>query len=161
MASKAQITNKRVAELTDVSQTTASLVFSYVDSTNISADTRQRVLETANAVGYVPHVSACAPARGRSTNIGVVLVHSHEQVFINEYIPHVITGLSKVAREADIKHGWIAGKMLIGLINNKPLEQNHILLKTESKIRDSRGFRLWSANNGVKRPANCVKDKGL
>jgi LacI family transcriptional regulator len=50
-------------------------------------------------------------------------------------------------REPDIDHGWLAGNMLMDLINNRPLEQNHIVLKTEMKIRDSCGFRLLSNGN--------------
>ena len=102
MARKAQVTSRRVAELAGVSQTTVSFVLNNVDSANISEETRQRVLEAARAIGYVPDVAARALARGKSTNIGLVLVQTHEQVFIDEYIPHIITGLSKVTR----KHGY-------------------------------------------------------
>jgi DNA-binding LacI/PurR family transcriptional regulator len=99
MSRKVQVTSKRVAELAGVSQATVSLVFNNVDHANISEETRQRVLEAARSVGYVPDVLARALARGRSTNIGLVLVQPHEQVFIDEYIPHIITGLSQVAHD--------------------------------------------------------------
>src|SRR5258706_4264272 len=98
MVRKTQITSRRVAELAGVSQTTVSFVLNNVDSANISEETRQRVLKAARTIGYVPDVSARALARGRSTNIGLVLAQPHEQVFIDEYIPNIITGLSKVTQ---------------------------------------------------------------
>jgi len=111
MARKSQITSKRVAELAGVSQTTVSFVLNNVDSANISEDTKQRVLEVAQAIGYVPDVSARSLARGTSTNIGLVLAQAHEQVFIDEYIPNIITGLSKVTR----MYGF---RILIELLEN-------------------------------------------
>src|SRR6185436_8430741 len=96
MKNKRKATSKLVAELAGVSQTTVSFVLNNVDSANISEETKQRVLEAARAVGYVPDVAARTLARGRSANIGLVIAQPHEQVFIDEYIPNIITGLSKV-----------------------------------------------------------------
>ncbi len=98
MARKSQTTSRQVAELAGVSQTTVSFVLNNVDSANISEDTKQRVLDVAQAIGYVPDVSARTLARGKSTNIGLVLAQAHEQVFIDEFIPNIINGLSKVTR---------------------------------------------------------------
>lgn len=92
-----------------VSQTTVSFVLNNVESANISEETKQRVLEAARSIGYVPDVMARALARGKSTNIGLVLAQVHEQVFIDEYIPTVITGLTKVTRQ----HGY---RILVELI---------------------------------------------
>src|SRR5258707_14161133 len=97
-----RVTSRRVAELAGVSQTTVSFVLNNVDSANISEETSQRVLDAARSIGYVPDVSARALARGRSMNIGLVLGQPHEQIFLDEYIPNIITGLSKVTR----KHGY-------------------------------------------------------
>ncbi len=111
MARKSQVTSRRVAELAGVSQTTVSFVLNNVHSANISEETRQRVLEAARSIGYVPDVSARALARGRSTNIGLVLAQPHAQVFIDEYIPGIITGLSKVTQE----HGY---RILVELVED-------------------------------------------
>src|SRR5260221_13135861 len=94
-----RVTSRRVAELAGVSQTTVSFVLNNVDSANISEETRQRVLDAARSIGYVPDVSARALARGKSQNIGLVIAQPHKQVFIDEYIPNIITGLSNVTRE--------------------------------------------------------------
>ena len=109
MPRKGKVTSRRVAELAGVSQTTVSFVLNNVDSANISKETSQRVLEAARAIGYVPDVSARTLARGKSPNIGLVLAQPHEQVFIDEYIPSVITGLSQLTRQ----HGY---RILVELV---------------------------------------------
>src|SRR5262249_46816709 len=92
--------SRRVAELAGVSQTTVSFVLNNVDSANISEETRRRVLEAARSIGYVPDSAARTLARGESKNIGLVLLQPHEQVFIDEYLPRVITGLSQITRQS-------------------------------------------------------------
>ncbi len=106
-----RVTSRRVAELAGVSQTTVSFVLNNVDSANISEETRQRVLEAARSIGYVPDASARTLARGRSTNIGLILLQPHEQVFIDEYMPRIITGLSQITRQ----HGY---RILVELIED-------------------------------------------
>ena len=108
---KVRVTSRRVAELAGVSQTTVSFVLNNVNSANISKDTRQRVLEAARSIGYVPDASARTLARGRSTNIGLILVQPHEQVFIDEYMPRIITGLSQITRQ----HGY---RILVELVED-------------------------------------------
>jgi len=100
MASKRKVTSKRVAELAGVSQTTVSFVLNNVDRANISEETRRRVHEAAETLGYVPDMAARALARGRSANIGLVLVQPHKQIFADSYIPNVIAGLSQVVKKA-------------------------------------------------------------
>jgi DNA-binding LacI/PurR family transcriptional regulator len=160
MSRRVKVTSRRVAELAGVSQTTVSFVLNNVDGVNISEETRQRVLEAARAIGYVPDVSARALARGRSTNIGLVLVQPHEQVFIDEYIPSVITGLSKVTR----KHGYrilvemvedgsppntylnlIRGKEVAGMIINFDVPSEHDVQELVASVAE--GFPIVSLNH--------------
>jgi LacI family transcriptional regulator len=159
MARKVKVTSRRVAELAGVSQTTVSFVLNNVDGANISEETRQRVLEAARAVGYVPDVSARTLARGKSTNIGLILVQPHEQIFIDEYIPSVITGLSKVTR----KNGYrilvemvedgnlpntylnlIRGKEVAGIIINYDLPSHETLQELIASV--SEGLPIVSLN---------------
>src|SRR5262245_34677032 len=111
MPPKGKVTSKRVAELAGVSQTTVSFVLNNVDSANISEETIQRVWEAARSIGYVHDASARTLARGKSNNIGLVIVQPHEQVFIDECVPQIITGLSKVTR----KHGY---RILLELVEH-------------------------------------------
>lgn len=95
-------TSKQVAERAGVSQTTVSFVLNNVQDANISEETRERVLKAARELDYTPDSSARSLARGRSDNIALVLVQPHRQVFIDEYIPRVLTGVSEVTR----RHGF-------------------------------------------------------
>lgn len=95
-----RVTSRQVAKKAGVSQTTVSFVLNGLAATNnISDETAQRVADAAQELGYVPNVAARSLARGRSNNIGLVLAQQHEQVFIDEYIPNIITGLSRITKE--------------------------------------------------------------
>lgn len=68
-------TIKDVAAEADVSISTVSLVLN--DKGNVSADTRERVLATAERLGYVPKPSARHLATQKTGNIGLVLRDDH------------------------------------------------------------------------------------
>ena len=57
-----RITSQDVADLAGVSRTTVSFVLNNVQRFNISTETRKKVLEAAEALGYVPLASAQALA---------------------------------------------------------------------------------------------------
>lgn len=59
-----------IAERADVSTATVSRVFN--DDAGVSEETRQRVLETADALHYQPHASAQNLARQCTNQIAVV-----------------------------------------------------------------------------------------
>jgi DNA-binding LacI/PurR family transcriptional regulator len=99
LASKSKVTSRRVAELAGVSQTTVSFVMNDIEGANISEETKRRVQEAAQSLGYVPDVAARALARGRSANVALVLLQPHSQVFTDEYISNIITGLSLVTKK--------------------------------------------------------------
>jgi len=90
---KKVVTAQQVAKHAGVSPTTVSFVMNNVESANISEATRQRVLDSADTLGYVPHALAKSLAKGRSDNIGLFLVQPHEQIFADPYIPNIITGI--------------------------------------------------------------------
>lgn len=97
-----RVTSKQVAERAGVSQTTVSFVLNNVTDANISEETKERVLRVAHELNYIPDVAARSLARGRSDNIALILAQPHRQVFIDEYIPRVLTGISEVTRA----HGY-------------------------------------------------------
>ena len=96
---KRRVTSRQVAKKAGVSQTTVSFVLNNVESANISQDTRDRVLQAMRDLNYVPDVAARSLAKGHTMNVGLVLVQPHNQVFIDEYIPNILTGLSQVTRQ--------------------------------------------------------------
>ncbi|MEU6225620.1 LacI family DNA-binding transcriptional regulator [Streptomyces sp. NPDC047042] len=61
-----RVTSKDVAREAGVSQTTVSFVLNGKDEHGLSAETRRRVLETANRLGYVPSGAGRALRKGRS-----------------------------------------------------------------------------------------------
>lgn len=75
-----RITSLDVARKAGVSRTTVSFVLNNVTGMQISDETRQRVLEAARDLGYVPDAAAQALASGRSKTIGLLLARR----------PHVI-----------------------------------------------------------------------
>lgn len=93
-----RVTSKQVAQLAGVSQTTVSFVLNNVDGANISEETRQRVLQAAKKLNYIPDRAAQSLALGRSNNLGLVLLQPHYQVFRDPFIPNIITGMSGVVR---------------------------------------------------------------
>ncbi len=99
---KRRITQKHIAELAGVSQTLVSLALNASYDVTLSEETRQRVLDVAAEMGYVPQAAAKSLVQGRSNNIGLVLIQPHYQVFRDPFIPNIITGLSDVVRS----HGF-------------------------------------------------------
>ena len=98
-----RITSKQVAELAGVSQTTVSFVLNNVVDANISDETKERVLNAVRELNYTPHAGARTLARGRSDTIALVLQQPHRQVFIDEYLPRVLTGITEVTQRAGFR----------------------------------------------------------
>lgn len=77
------ITSHDVARLAGVSQPTVSRALR--DSDKVSARTKQRVREAAEALGYSPSAIGRALSTGRSTRVGLVVTD-----LVNEFYPYVI-----------------------------------------------------------------------
>ena len=97
-----RVTSQQVADRAGVSRTTVSFVLNEVDNVNIPEDTRQRVLDAARELQYVPATAARALVKGQTQTIALVLFRAHEQVFTDPYIPNIISGFDLVAQ----KHGY-------------------------------------------------------
>ncbi len=95
---KHTVTQKQIAKRAGVSQTLVSLALNNSYDVALSEETRQRVLDVASEMGYVPQAAARSLAQGHTNTIGLVLVRPHHQVFRDPYIPNVITGLVEVLR---------------------------------------------------------------
>lgn len=124
---KQTITSQQVADYVGVSRTTVSLVLNNVGSASISETTRQRVLQAARELGYVPDEAARTLARGHSRNLGVFIYQASEQVFFDPYVPSILTGISQVARA----HGYRilvenvesieAGEVIVQMLRSKEI----------------------------------------
>lgn len=111
MPESTNITARQVAARAKVSQTTVSFVLNNVQSANISEETRQRVLSVAAELGYVPDAAARSLARGRSSNIGLVLIRPHQQVLGDTFITNIITGLNQAIHDKGFR-------ILIEIVND-------------------------------------------
>ena len=113
---KSQVTAQEVAKRAGVSPTTVSFVMNDIKSANISKATRQRVIDAADELAYVPRAAARSLAQGRSNNLGLVLIKPHEAVFNDPYMPHVIKGISLVTHQ----HGF---RILVEMVEDSTHSQ--------------------------------------
>jgi DNA-binding LacI/PurR family transcriptional regulator len=98
MASK-RVTSQDVANLAGVSRTTVSFVLNDVKGLNITAETRQKVRDAAENLGYFPDASAQALASRRTKAIGLVMSRSPHHIASDMFLPQIIGGLVDVVKE--------------------------------------------------------------
>lgn len=87
-------TIRDVAEEADVSATTVSRVFNHDHLVN--PETRERVLQVAQRMGYSPNVTARSLSNGRTRSVGVILPAPH-----GEFFSELIRGLDEAVQESD------------------------------------------------------------
>lgn len=79
-----------VANLAGVSRTTVSFILNNQPNANIPDITRQKVLQAAQELNYIPNVQALNLARGRTMMVALVVRQTSEQhsadVFLGEFI---------------------------------------------------------------------------
>jgi DNA-binding LacI/PurR family transcriptional regulator len=88
------VTAKHVAEAAGVSRTAVSFAFN--DPVRISADTRQRILEVAQELGYAPDPVARMLVHGQTRTLGLLLPQDIPQVMQNPYYSQFLIGLGQV-----------------------------------------------------------------
>lgn len=77
----------------DLGISPATVSYALNDKPGVSAATRERVLEHARAVGWTPHSGAQALRRGRSGNIGLVLVRDPQELAREPFYSAVTAGI--------------------------------------------------------------------
>ncbi len=92
-----RVTSRDVAEQAGVSRSTVSLILNNTPGINIPAETRLRVIRTAQELGYTPNAAARSLATSQSHLLGFVLCQSTEQVFADAFLPQVILGVNSAA----------------------------------------------------------------
>lgn len=93
------VLSQDVADLADVSRTTVSLVLNNVEGVNISPATRQRVLDAADLLGYVPNATAQALATQRAQAIGLIMTRSPDHIASDNFLPQILGGLLTVIKK--------------------------------------------------------------
>lgn len=97
-----RITSQDVANLAGVSRTTVSLVLNDVQGIKISPPTRQKVIEAARQLGYVPDAAAQALVSRRSQIIGLILTRSAHHIASDSFITQILDGLFDVIHEHEL-----------------------------------------------------------
>lgn len=77
----------------DLGISAATVSYALNGKPGVSAAMRERVLEHARAVGWTPHSGAQALRRGRSGNIGLVLVRDPEEISREPFYSAVTAGI--------------------------------------------------------------------
>lgn len=113
----------------DLGISPATVSYALNDKPGVSAAMRDRVLEHAREVGWTPHSGAQALRRGRSGNIGLVLVRDPEEVSREPFYSAVTAGIES----ATSAHGY---ELLIRFVQGGADAENDV-------------FRTWAHQRRV------------
>lgn len=122
-----RVTSQHVAERAGVSRTTVSFVLNNVEGAQISAETRQRVLQAAKDLGYVPDAAAQSLASGKSRTIGLVLARPSKQIAADMYLTQVLDSLFSKLH----KHGI---RLMLEILDDQQSQQSYLELIRSKRI---------------------------
>ena len=122
-----RITSHDVAKRAGVSRTTVSFVLNDVQGVQISQATRQRVLQAASELGYVPDAAAKALASRRAQIIGLVLTRSPHHIASDAYITQMLDELIEVVH----RHGM---RMMIEIVEPQHQKKAYLNLVRAKSI---------------------------
>ena len=95
-----RVTIKDIARETGYSKTTVSFAFN--DPDQIAASTRDKILETATRLGYVPDPVARSLSRRTMGTIGLLLPQTIQFALHNPYMVDLISGIGEACDESDL-----------------------------------------------------------
>lgn len=90
-----------VAKKAGVSRTAVSFVLNNVPNANIAEPTRERILQAAHDLDYIPNVQALNLARGRTMMIALVVRQTSEQMSADLFMGEFIRGAMRVIEAED------------------------------------------------------------
>ena len=103
LLSQKQITSHDVATQAGVSRTTVSYVLNKVAHANISEATRQRVLDAAAALDYVPNAAAQRLAGQHSQIVGLVFPRTDHHLSTHLFLLQVMEGLMEAVEQHGLR----------------------------------------------------------
>lgn len=98
-----RITSQDVADLAGVSRTTVSLVLNDVEGIHITPETRKKVRDAAEQLGYIPNATAQALASRRARAIGLVMTRSPHHIASDTFLPQILGGLLDVVKQHKLR----------------------------------------------------------
>ena len=123
----------------------ATVSYALNDKPGVSAAMRDRVLEHARTVGWTPHSGAQALRRGRSGNIGLVLVRDPEEISREPFYSAVTAGIES----ATSAHGY---ELMLRFVRGGEDEEVDVF-RTWAHQRRVDGVALMDLAEGDHRPA--------
>jgi LacI family transcriptional regulator len=103
MLASRRVTSQDVARRAGVSRTTVSLVLNEVRGVQISEQTRQRVLQAAKELGYVPEAAARALASRRSQIIGLIITRSPHHIASDAFLTQILNALVETVHQKSMR----------------------------------------------------------
>ncbi len=158
-----RVTSKDVAEKVGVSRTTVSLILNNVKGIQFSPDTRQKVIEAANELGYVPDAAAQALVSRRTKAIGLVLTRTQHHISTDAFLPKIISGLLTTAKKQNLR-------ILIDWVETEHQEQAYFELAHAKRIDgmilstprlDDKAFSLLESADMPTVLMGCVRGSSL
>lgn len=122
-----RVTSRDVAERAGVSRTTVSFVLNNVEGAQISPETRLRVLQAADDLGYVPDAVAQSLASGKSRTIGLALARPSKQISADLYLTQVLDGLFNKLH----KNGM---RLMVEILDDQLSQQSYLELIRSKRI---------------------------
>ena len=96
----AKVTIRDIAKKVGVSTTAVSFAFN--DPDRLSPSTVERILETAERLGYAPDPVARSMTTGRTGTLGVLLPNPYPEIFPNPFLSEFLEGVGEVCYKADL-----------------------------------------------------------
>ena len=94
-----RVTSQNVADLAGVSRTTVSFILNDVKGVNITAETRRKVMDAVETLGYVPNASAQALASRKAKAIGLIMTRRPQYIASDPFLPQILSGLLEVIKQ--------------------------------------------------------------
>ena len=94
-----RVTSQDVADLAGVSRTTVSFVLNEDHRFAIRPETREKVIQAARTLGYVPNASARALALNQSRAIGLILTRDPRYIAADTFLPQILSGLLDASKQ--------------------------------------------------------------
>lgn len=98
---KKRVTMADIAKITGVSRTTVSFILNDVPDISIPDSTRQRVLQAAQDLHYVPNTHAANLARGKTMLIALVVRQSEQNLSSDYFMAEVSRGITSAIAPYD------------------------------------------------------------
>ena len=160
---KKKVTQNDVAKAAGVTRSMVSYVISGTSERSVAPETRKRILEVIQKLGYRPNKAAQALQLGdvafASKNIGVVLPNS--DLFLRPFYTEILEGIFTAAHEHNYNIKFIRffrelkDPVLFNELIHPESIGSLILLAVNQAIKDEEDEKSW------KKPANSLKKQSV